>query len=154
MTNTTEIHQLLHTDYVRLSLAGSSKDEVLNGVIDLVQDHPNVNNFEGVRHAIFKRERIMSTGVGKGLALPHAKTSAVDGIVLAFATTAEPIEFGSVDKLPVRLIFLMLSTEHEKTRHIKLLSRVSRCMNEDRFRDRLLDAESASQVVSIFQEGG
>ena len=122
-------------------------------MLDLLADHPNVTDFEGACEAVFQREEMMSTGVGKGLALPHAKTGAVEGIIAAFATTQHPIAYGSVDDIPVSMLFLMISTERAKSQHIKLLSRVSRLMNEEDFRSRLLEAELSAEVLQIFQEG-
>ncbi len=147
------IHDLLQRGVVRVKLQGESKDEVLGQLIDLLANHPDVNDYEGMRTAILKRESMMSTGVGKGLALPHAKTSAVDGMVAAFVTTEQPINYDAIDGIPVQMLFLMVSTERAKSQHIKLLSRVSRLMNDDAFRARLLEAKRPRQILTIFQEG-
>ena len=151
--NITGVHKLLLNGVVRVHLPGNSKAEVLDGLIGLLEDHPQISDFKGVRDAVLRREAMMSTGVGKGLALPHAKTPSVAGIVAAFATTANPIEFDAIDDLPVNMLFLMVSTERAKSQHIKLLSRVSRLMNEDTFRNRLLEAQQPEDVLRIFQEG-
>ena len=145
------ISQLLDDHLICLDLAGETKEEVLMGMTELLQGDPRINNFALMQQAVLDRERIMSTGVGKGIALPHAKTSAVNNITLAFATTAQPIDFDGVDNVPVRLLFLILSTENEKTAHIKLLSRISRLMNNDTLRKDLLNAESSAEVRSIFK---
>ncbi|MEM8487825.1 MAG: PTS sugar transporter subunit IIA [Bacteroidota bacterium] len=147
------IHDLLQDGAVCVQMPGESKEEVLNRLVDLLEDHPDIADFDGMRAAIMKRESMMSTGVGNGLALPHAKTSSVDGIVAAFATTAEPVAYDAIDGLPVRMLFMMVSTERAKSQHIKLLSRVSRLMNDAGFRDRLLKAQRAEEVLKIFQEG-
>ena len=150
-THTTAIHQVLHLNAISVNLPGDSKDDVLDGMMDLLKNHPNVIDFDGVRKAVKIREELMSTGVGNGLALPHAKTSAASGLAVAFATTARPIDYGSVDHIPVRLVMMIISTENEKTQHIKLLSRISRCMNEPQTRQQLLEAKSPGEVLSIFQ---
>lgn len=148
-----EIHDLLTLATVRVGLPGSSKEDVLRNLINLLEGHPSVRDIEEVRAAIFQRESMMSTGVGKELALPHAKTSGVTESVAAFAVTAEPIDYGSIDNEPVRLIFLLVGTEAAKSEHIKMLSRVSRLMNRDRFREQLLRASSPSDVIETFREG-
>ncbi len=152
-SNINGIHELLSPGTVSVQMKGATKSEILDKMLGLLADHPNVNDFEGVRRAVLGREKVMSTGVGKGLALPHAKTSAVDGIAAAFATTEIPIEYGSIDNLPVRLLFLMVSTEGAKTQHIKILSRISRLMNEEKFRLRLQEANSSEEIIKLFQEG-
>ncbi len=149
----TEITDILSPGAVRVHLPGHSKEQVVNALIDLLKGHPNVRDLEGVRAAVFEREAVMSTGVGKGLGLPHAKTAAVTDTVAAFAVTEEAIDFGSIDNKPVRLLFLLVGSEHAKSQHIKLLSRVSRLMNRDTFRDRLMKTTHVSEVLAIFHEG-
>ena len=148
-----EIHQLLTPDTVRVGLGGETKDEAINQLVDLLAGHPAVKDLEAVRAAVFERESVMSTGVGKGLGLPHAKTQAVHENVAAFAVTEEPVPFGAIDGRPVRLLFLLVGTETAKSQHIKILSRISRLMNRDSFRERLLHAGSPEQILRIFGEG-
>lgn len=148
-----EIHDLLTPETVQVGLPGSTKDDVLINLVDLLQGHSSIRDLERVRSAIFEREKIMSTGVGKGLALPHAKTPFVRESVAAFAVTKEPVDFGSIDNVPVRLVFLLVGTEAAKSEHIKILSRVSRLMNREPFRKRLLDVQDPTDVLRIFEDG-
>jgi PTS system fructose-specific IIA component len=148
-----DIHQLLTHETVRVGLPGDTKDEVINNLIDLLARHPAVRGLEQVRRAVFEREAIMSTGVGKGLGLPHAKTTAVLENVAAFAVTEHPVPFGAIDGRPVRLLFLLVGTETAKSQHIKILSRISRLMNRDTFRERLLLAGTADEILRVFEEG-
>lgn len=152
-TRLLDIHDLLTPETVRVGLPGESKGEVLNNLIDSLGSQPAVRDLEEVRKAIFRREQIMSTGVGKGLALPHAKTLAVRESVAAFAVTQQAVDFGSIDDQPVRLVFLLVGTETAKSEHIKILSRISRLMNRDSFRRSLQGAENADEILSIFEEG-
>jgi fructose-specific phosphotransferase system IIA component len=148
-----EIHRLLSEDSIRLGLPAETKDEVIDRMVDLLRGHRSVRNLDAARVAVFDREHVMSTGVGKGLALPHAKTDAVDETVAAFAVTRHPVEFGSIDGEPVRLVFLLIGTESAKSQHIKLLSRISRLMNQDSFRTQLLEATTRAEVMQIFEVG-
>ncbi|MEZ4701398.1 MAG: PTS sugar transporter subunit IIA [Rhodothermales bacterium] len=147
-----EIAQLLTPHTVSVHLPGETKGDVLDHLMALLQGDERVLDFESVRRAVLAREAIMSTGVGKGLALPHAKTSAVSGIVAAFATTASPVPYDAIDDEPVRLLFLLVGPEHAKSEHIKTMSRVSRLMNEAGFRARLLTAKSTAEIIALFVE--
>ena len=151
--NVPQPHQLLSVDTVRVGLPGQTKDEVINALLDVVATHPAVNDPEAMRQAVFAREQMMSTGVGKGLGLPHAKTGAVNETVAAFAITAEPVDFGAIDDQKVRLVFLLVGTEAAKSEHIKILSRISRLLNRDAFRKRLLKARNPRQVLALLEEG-
>ena len=94
----------LKPEYIAVGITADSKEELLTKMVDLAAKNPHVLDKGKVKTAIIERERIMSTGVGKGFAIPHGKTDAVSDIVLAFATTAEPIDYAAMDNEPVRLV--------------------------------------------------
>jgi fructose PTS system EIIBC or EIIC component len=146
------IVDLLNENVVRTNLAGTSKNEIINAMIDVAASQERVLDKEKVREAIFEREKIMSTGVGAGFAIPHAKTDAVSDIVAAFAVTAQPIDYQSLDDQPVRIVFLLVGRENMVGPHIKLLSRISRLMNNEDFRKRLLEAPTPKDILDIFRQ--
>jgi fructose-specific phosphotransferase system IIA component len=146
-----KICDILDESVVRVNLKGKTKDEIINQMIAIVNNSNKILDIEKVREAIFEREKIMSTGVGNGFAIPHGKTDAVLDIVAAFAITDEPIDYESLDEQPVRLIFLLVGKDSMVGPHIKLLSRISRLMNKEEFRTKLLDATSSKQVLEIFR---
>lgn len=148
-----DLKDLLSRRTVRVGLEGETKEEIIHALVQVLDGLPEIRNLDDIEAAVRDRESVMSTGVGKALALPHAKTSAVSGTVAAFAVTREPVEWGAIDNQPVRLVFLLVGTEAAKSQHIKVLSRVSRLMNREDFRSRLLDAESAGEVIRAFEEG-
>lgn len=146
------ITSILDERYIATGLRAENKDEALNAVINLVSSSPRVRDIEKVRTAVVERERLMSTGVGYGFAIPHGKTDAIDDIVAAFATLAEPLDFDSLDNQPVRMIFLLVGRESQVGAHLKLLSRISRLMNNENFRNRLLAAEAPADILALFLE--
>jgi len=147
-----KISDILNEQMVITGLEGSTKDDIINSMIDLVAASPKVIDREKVREAIFEREKIMSTGVGNGFAIPHGKTDAVSDIVAAFAVTAEPIDYESLDEKPVRLVFLLVGKDNMVGPHIKLLSRISRLMNKEEFRRRLLELKSPREIIEMFKQ--
>jgi fructose-specific phosphotransferase system IIA component len=146
------ITDILTEQFVRTNVPGTTKDEILNAVIDIAGSSEKVLDKEKLRNAIFDREKIMSTGVGSGFAIPHGKTDAVTDIVGAFAITANPIDYKSLDEQPVRIVFLLIGRESMVGPHIKLLSRISRLMNKEDFRKKLLSARSSAEVLEIFKQ--
>ncbi|MBM4168845.1 MAG: PTS sugar transporter subunit IIA [Ignavibacteria bacterium] len=146
-----KITDILTEDMIRTNVPDKGKTEVINSLIEIVSHRDKVHDKEKVREAIFEREKIMSTGVGNGFAIPHGKTDAVTDIVGAFATTADPIDYQSLDEQPVRIVLLLVGPETMVGQHIKLLSRISRLMNKEDFRKRLVQAESPSKVFEIFR---
>jgi fructose-specific phosphotransferase system IIA component len=147
-----KIIDILNEQVVQTNLPGTTKSDVINAMVDLAATQDRVVDKEKLREAIFERENIMSTGVGSGFAIPHGKTDAVTDIVAAFAVTAQPIDYQSLDDQPVRLVFLLVGRDNMVGPHIKLLSRISRLMNKEEFRKRLLEAASPNEILEIFKE--
>ncbi len=147
-----KITDILNEKVVVTKLPGTTKTEVLNKMIDLAATSDRVLDKEKMRSAILEREKIMSTGVGSGFAIPHGKTDAVQDIVAAFAITEQPIDYQSLDDQPVRIVFLLVGKDNSVGPHIKLLSRISRLMNKEEFRKKLIDAESPSEILQIFKQ--
>jgi fructose-specific phosphotransferase system IIA component len=146
-----KISDVLEVDLISNKVTGSDKEEVLNKMIELVSKSPKVRDKEKIRDAIFNRERIMSTGVGKGFAIPHGKTDGITDMVAAFGITETDINFESLDGEPVRLIFLLVGKENLVGPHLKLLSRISRLLNKDDFRAKLLSAGSPQEILNLFE---
>ncbi len=147
-----KITDILSEKVIVTNLPGASKTDILNAMIDLAAKSDRVVDKERMRSAIFEREKIMSTGVGSGFAIPHGKTDAVSDIVAAFAITDNPIDYQSLDDQPVRIVFLLVGKDNSVGPHIKLLSRISRLMNKEDFRKKLLEASSPSDILQIFRQ--
>jgi len=147
-----KISDILTEDLVVAGLKGKSKDGIIEAMIGIVSHSPKVLDKEKVRTAIFEREKIMSTGVGNGFAIPHGKTDAVSDIVAAFAVTEEEIDYDSLDEKPVRLVFLLVGKDNLVGPHIKLLSRISRLMNKEEFRRHLLTLETPKEILDLFRQ--
>ena len=147
-----KISDILTEQLVVMGLEGSSKEEIIDAMIDLVSTSSKVIDKERVRQAILEREKIMSTGVGNGFAIPHGKTDAVSDIVAAFAVTEKPIDYQSLDEKPVRLVFLLVGKDNMVGPHIKLLSRISRLMNKEDFRKRLLELKTSREIIDVFKQ--
>ena len=147
-----KITDILSEKVIVTKLAGTTKGEILNSIINLAATSDRVIDKEKMRSAILEREKIMSTGVGSGFAIPHGKTDAVQDIVAAFASTEQPIDYQSLDDQPVRIVFLLVGKDNSVGPHIKLLSRISRLMNKEEFRKKLIDAESPTEILQIFKQ--
>ena len=147
-----KVHELLKTNFVISELKNDSKEDIINELIDLFHNDPRVTDLEKMRSAVLDREKIMSTGVGKGFAIPHGKTNAVKEIVAAFGRTKNPIEYQALDNQPVNLIFLLVGKENLVSSHIKLLSRISRMMNKDDFRLKLSSASTSEEILELFRQ--
>ncbi len=147
-----KVSDLLKKEYVVAQLEANTKEDVINNLIDLFKDDPRVEDIQKVREAVLEREKVMSTGVGKGFAIPHGKTNSVKEIIGAFGRIPQGINYEALDGKPVNLIFLLVGKDNLISTHIKLLSRISRLMNKDDFRNRLLEAKDNAEIIKLFSE--
>jgi fructose-specific phosphotransferase system IIA component len=147
-----KVCELLNTKNILTEFKSEKKNDVINELVDLLKVDERVVDLEEIRKCVFEREEKMSTGVGKGFAIPHGKTNSVDDILAAFGKSEKPIEYNSLDGEPVHLVFLLIGKETLLAKHIKLLSRISRLMNNEEFRKKLVDAESKESILKIFEE--
>lgn len=147
-----KVSELLKPEFIISDLKSDSKEDLIKELIDLFKNDPRVEDLDKVKSAVLDREKIMSTGVGKGFAIPHGKTNAVTEIIAAFGRIKDGIDYNSLDGQPVNLVFLLVGKDNLISTHIKLLSRISRLMNKDDFRKRLLEAESSEEIIKLFTE--
>ncbi|WP_337872085.1 PTS sugar transporter subunit IIA [Ignavibacterium sp.] len=147
-----KVSEILSKDFIIEELNSTDKESAINELIDLFKDDPRIINIEKVKQAVLEREKIMSTGVGKGFAIPHGKTDSVKEIIAAFGRKKDGIDYEALDGNPVNLIFLLVGKDTMISAHIKLLSRISRMMNKDDFRLRLLNAKDSEEIMNVFLE--
>lgn len=147
-----KIEGLFSEKYITLNREFTSKSEVIGALLSLVSGHGSVLDMAMLHDDVWKRENEMSTGIGKSLALPHAKTGAVTSPVLAMATLGRGINFDSIDKLPVRIIFLLATPDAMLAEHLKLLGRITRIAGKDEVRMKILQAATPREVLDLFRE--
>lgn len=145
------IISLLDSSTVIPDLKASSKEEVLNELISSLSSKVGKEELEAIQRAVFEREKIMSTGVGKGLAIPHGKASGIKDNYAAFALLSSPVEYEAIDGQPVTMVFLLVGPQSSNSFHIKMLSRISRLMNNSEFRMELNDCKTAEEILDIFR---
>lgn len=143
---------LLHERAIELSLRAHSREEAIEILVRRLADEGRLPDAARAREAVLERERALSTGVGQGVAVPHATLAGIDEPVVAFGRVAEGLDFDALDEKPVNLIFLLLAPESEISMHLKLLSRVSRLCNDPDFREALKNAHSARDVLATIEK--
>ncbi len=144
-----KLTELLRPDQIRVPLAAADKESVLHEMVDLLQVTGDGQR-QRIYDAVVEREKIMSTGIGGGVAIPHGKCDAVDGVHASFGITQAPIDFDSIDGKPVRICFLIVSEPHTTGPHIRALAQISNLLNRTECRNALENATSAEEILEIF----
>jgi fructose-specific phosphotransferase system IIA component len=148
----TTIISLLNEEHVFSDLKADTKKQVLSTMIASFREDVEAGELEAIKEAVFERENIMSTGVGKGLAIPHGKADGINENYAAFALLQSPIEYKAIDGEPVTMVFLLVGPQASNNLHIKMLSRISRLMNNNSFREKLLECNSPKEIVEVFKK--
>lgn len=141
---------ILEPACIELNLEVKDKNDALHRMVDILARNGHVTDKTAITNVIVDRERLMSTGIGNGVALPHGKTTAVDRSMAALATLSTPIDFDALDDKPVSIILLLVGTEGNVGLHLRLLSRISRMVGSDQFRSALMAARSIEDVRALF----
>lgn len=146
------ISELLEQGSILLDAEATEKEALITWLIGRLREPLGPELAAKALEGVLERERIMSTAVGKGIAIPHAKLKGMKGHYAVFARLREPINFGAVDGKPVHIVFLLVGSQKNAGVHIKLLSKISRLLNHDNFRSQLLKAPDAEQLIHLFKE--
>ena len=143
------LRDLIDESVVKIGLESIDKEECLEELLTLLVRAGKVSDREAAARALRAREDEASTGIGLGFAVPHGKTSSVEGLTLAIGTSAGGIEFDSVDGRPVRLVCMILAAENEPSRHLQALAEIMRLMRVPGFIGKLTDAKSPKALLDI-----
>jgi PTS system nitrogen regulatory IIA component len=149
--NDMELGDLLTPDGIIPSLKAKSKKQALQELSQRAAEITGLHARE-LFDTLLQRERLGSTGLGRGIAIPHVKAKQLKEIVCLFARLDEPIEFESLDNEPVDLIFLLLAPEHASGDHLKALARISRLLREPGTITRLRAATDAAALYAVLAE--
>jgi PTS system nitrogen regulatory IIA component len=150
--NLMKILDLLSMDSIVPELKGRTKKQVLEELIDAVkQNKPSIDRDQLMR-VLLERERLGSTGIGDGIAIPHGKLRDIDDLVLSFGRSTEGIDFESMDGKPVHLFFLLVAPETCAGIHLRALARIARLLKNGTVRKRLAKVDSREDIFSIIQQ--
>ncbi len=137
----------LTPEKIKLELEGENKEEVIEELIELLVETCDVKDSDAIYDAIMSREREGSTGLEKGVAIPHAKSDAVGSLSIVIGISKKGIDFESLDGKPANLFFLMVAPTSESGPHVQAIAKIVKMIKIDRFRDKLLKAKSGEEVL-------
>lgn len=144
-----KIVDLLRRDSICLNGKASGKMDVIDQMASLMEKGGHLSDVKAYKQAVLKREEEGTTGIGEGVAIPHAKTNAVLNPGLAAMTFSEGVEFESLDDQPVRLVFMIGAPDTKDNVHLEVLSRLSMLLMDQRFREHLLHAKSPDAFLKV-----
>ena len=141
---------LIDAKVVISSLKSSAKKQAIEELLQVLQSSGKVQNRELALKDILARESYLSTGMENGLAVPHAKTDAVNELVVAFGLHRSGLDFESLDGKSAHFVFLVLSPRDTSGPHIQALAAISRLLKDEKTRKKLLNADSSEKILEVF----
>ena len=136
---------------VIVDLKGDTKEEIIAEMVDLLSASEAISDRDKVLQAVLEREKIMSTGIGDGIAIPHGKSDSVVKLVAALGTQRRGVDFEALDGEPAYVFFLLVSPANVSGPHIKALARISRLLKNDDFKKKLITASSPEEIISAIR---
>jgi len=147
-----EVNEFINQNLIKMNLISEDKDSVIKEMIEIMEENEIITDKEEVIKKAMEREAKGTTGVGKGVAIPHVKSNAVKRPAVAFGRSDAGIDYGSMDDKLSHLFFLITVPEESHDEHLKLLAQLSRNLVHDDFRNSLLEAKDAEEVMSILEK--
>ncbi|NRD78095.1 PTS sugar transporter subunit IIA [Bacillus sp. BRMEA1] len=145
------MREFFDSSLVLMDLTSTDKESVINELIDALDRNGNLYNREEYKKAILLKESQASTGISDGIAIPHAKTSAVKTPAVVFGRSVQGINFDSLDGKDSHLFFMIAADENMDDTHLKMLAFLSRKLLDVSFRQTLLQAKTSEEVLSFLQ---
>ncbi|MCZ6692193.1 MAG: PTS sugar transporter subunit IIA, partial [Planctomycetota bacterium] len=128
------------------------REDFIRELAGFLSTAPEISNPEEFIEAIIEREKIMSTGIGLGLAIPHAKIASVKDFVLAMGISRVGLDFGAIDDLPVHIVVMIATPEREKDNYVRVLAKVVRILKSEDVRKGLIEARDAGAVEEVIRQ--
>jgi PTS system nitrogen regulatory IIA component len=147
-----KITDILHEDSVIGELTSRDKKGVLEELVTVLVEHGRLKNKEKPVQVLLERERLGSTGIGDGIAIPHGKLKDIKYMICSFGRTKEGIDFQSIDEKPSHLFFLLFAPQESAGEHLQALARLSRILKDGRLRKRLMEAASENEIYRLIAE--
>ena len=145
------LSELLTTAAINPRLKATAKREAVAELVALMESAHGLDSRGEILDRVLRREAMMSTGIGNGVAIPHGKARAVDRMLAACGVSSTGIEFDAVDAEPAHLFILLVSPESVGTPHVKVLANISRLLKEESVRRSLREADSATAFFAALK---
>jgi len=144
------ILDILSPKAIKVPLVSTEKKGAIEELVDLIAAAGFISQPEALKKVVWEREVQRTTGIGEGLAIPHGKSAASSRLIVAMGRPAQPLEFGSIDNKPVKLIVMLVSPPDKTSDHIQALGKISRLMADPKFRTAAYNTQTAKELYDLF----
>jgi len=143
------LHRYLDETLIILNHAVSSPKKLHQELATLLSKKIDSSKEKVIYHCLLEREKLGNTGIGNGVALPHSRCEFIDNAVIAIITLDQAINYDSLDKQPVDVVFGLLVPQQANDEHLQILAEIARCMSQQNNKQKLLDANTPQQIIEL-----
>jgi len=147
-----DIKELIAKEYIIEDLKSKTKREVLVELAEVFKRGDIEADYDAMIEVLLEREKLGSTGIGDGIAIPHGKLAGLEKLIISFGRSREGVGFDSLDGNPVYIFFLLMAPENSAGQHLKALAKISRMLKDRDFRKGLTEAESPEEMYNLIIE--
>lgn len=146
------LFELIEENVVKVPLKSSGKNDVIRELINILKDAGKISDTKAAYTAVLDREKLSSTGLGGGIAIPHAKIPTIAKLTVALGISPNGIDFESIDDEPAKIFFLILASPLESGPHLQALTDIAKISRDGDFLTSLLSAGTAAEIVELFKK--
>ena len=151
MSSGKKIADYINVETIDLNLKAKNKNAVIKELFENIKKSGQVENEELALEDLYTRESMGSTGIGKNVAVPHAKTEAVRELTVTLGISKNGIEYDAIDNENVNIFVMFLCPKNEAQEYLRVLARISRMIKEDKFRENLIKAKTKEEIIEIIR---
>lgn len=144
-----EFNKLIKENTIELNIIAKDKEAIINEMIELLVKDGVITDKDKFREDIYYRESLSNTGIGFGIAIPHAKSKFVKEPRIAVGVIKEGVDYGSIDGNPVNIIFMIAVNDSQNDLHLRALANLSRKLMHEEFRNKILNAKLKSEIINV-----
>ncbi|MBT9831481.1 PTS sugar transporter subunit IIA [Clostridium baratii] len=145
-----KLNELIKESTIKLNVTATDKNSIIDEMIDVLENDGIIRDRNKFKEDILKREALSNTGIGFGIAIPHAKSTEVNEPRIAVGIVKPGIDYGSIDGKDINMIFMIAVNDDQSDLHLKALANLSRRLIHEDFRNDLLNAESKEEILEMF----
>lgn len=146
-----KILDILHPEAIIPELNSQDKKGILEELVTPLAGITHMDHKDLFR-VLMEREQLGSTGIGEGIGIPHGKTKGIDSMVIGFGLSKKGVDFDSIDGKPTHIFFTLITPDQSTGLHLKLLARISKLLKLEGFKDKLMNASSTEEILTIIKQ--
>jgi len=146
-----KIRDMLQREFIIQDLKATGKKDVLEELVHVFAEQNGGMDSETMVRVLLEREKLGSTGIGDGIAIPHGKLAGIEEILVGFGRSRAGVDFNSLDGRPVHLFFIIMAPDTSSAKYLKVLAKISRMLKDPKMRKDLLEAASVDDLCRIIE---